>query len=212
MAKSIRLNKEIRETILTNISTAYAKANNKPEIKITEEVIHKPLEDFVMATYKKKAKKIEEIIEANPEIFPHVRMRQSIRYVTPTHNWKLAGVIKDEEGNTTSTYLYDLADETTDFRNSELIAKSKPMQTAIDKYNKLKKESRKERSSLSDWKFKHDQYMEQCRQVVYGVNTTAQLVEVWAEVAKFIPAGYRDPSKIALPAVNVKALNDALGA
>lgn len=208
MAKSIRLNKEMRETILNNISVAYDKANPSPELTITKEVELKPLDKYVRAEYKKRAAKVEKAIAENPILESAVNREAAIRFVTPTGSWERV-IDHDKDGNGIRQFLSKFVN-IMDFRNFENTEKSAACIRAIEQHNQLKRDARKERAALSAWELDKSKYMEQCRQIIYGVNTTAQLVEVWEEVAQFIPTGYRNPSNIALPAVNVKALNDKL--
>lgn len=208
MAKSIRLNKEIRETILNNISVAYDKANPSPEVTITKEVELAPLVKWVRDDYKKRAAKVEKIIADNPILESVVNRVTSINFVTPSGTWKDV-VDLDKDGKGIRQFLYQFVN-VIDFRVAENNEKSASRMRAVEQYNHLKRNARKERAALSAWELDKSKYMEQCRQVIYGVNTTAQLVEVWEEVAQFIPTGYRNPSNIALPAVNVKSLNDKL--
>jgi hypothetical protein len=49
-------------------------------------------------------------------------------------------------------------------------------------------------------------------QIIYSVNTTKQLVDLWPEAEDYLPAFANDPSKgINLPALKTSRLNEALG-
>lgn len=71
------------------------------------------------------------------------------------------------------------------------------------KYKEWKKASATEKA---EWAQRRD-YEEQVTMVVSGVNTTAQLLDAWPEVEKFIPAGVNKAANIQLPAVSIQQLN-----
>lgn len=53
-------------------------------------------------------------------------------------------------------------------------------------------------------------YSEEVDQVLQGVNTTGQLLGQWPEIEEFLPSNIANPSKINLPSVSVKKLNEQL--
>lgn len=55
-----------------------------------------------------------------------------------------------------------------------------------------------------------DKVRQEVKAMVYSVNTTKRLVEVWPESAELIPAA-NQVAKVGLPAINVASLNAAIG-
>ena len=55
-------------------------------------------------------------------------------------------------------------------------------------------------------------FVEEIRAIVYSVNSTKQLSDLWPEAIKFVPSYVVNPSTgIKLPALRTEALNEALG-
>ena len=66
--------------------------------------------------------------------------------------------------------------------------------------------------SHGDWLKERRNLNTEITTVLNSVNTTKQLIEVWPEVEKFLPAHIADPNTgIKLPALKVSRLNEKLG-
>ena len=75
----------------------------------------------------------------------------------------------------------------------------------VEKFYKLEEQHK-------DWLSSRSSFKEEVTQIVYSVNTTKQLVELWPEAEQYLPAFANDPSEgINLPALKTSRLNSALG-
>lgn len=79
------------------------------------------------------------------------------------------------------------------------------------KYQEFLKTQRKVREVHNEYIKARINYEDKVSQVVQGVNTTGQLLEVWPEVAPFLPKNLNNPSSIQLPAICTEELNAELG-
>lgn len=202
--KSIRLNKEIREAILNNIATAYDKANPEPALNLNPNAV---LEKAVIAHYKRQSKDIQKLIDANPKLAPTIQYTSRLGYRTPTGQWD--SVIKDAESSPLG--FINAFSDTRIFDCPDYLLKNPSLTKAAKDWKVVQQKAREERSIHSTWVRERLNYLDEIRQVLAGVNTTKQLLEQWEEVKKYIPTAYFNPSKINLPAINVKSLNAKLG-
>lgn len=200
--KSIRLNTKIRNDIIDNIRAAYDKANPKPELTIdTTDILAKAVRQH----YMKQSLELRKVVNANPELQGAMSTHSSISYVSPTGSWER---IRPEEGE---VFYSKYANTTRDFTNTEYLAKNPSLKKAAEEFTSLQKAARQERAAVSKWEQERTKYLDEIMQVLVGVTTTKQLMEQWPEVKDYIPTSYFNPSKIALPAINTKALNAKLG-
>ncbi|ARM71086.1 hypothetical protein pVco7_gp098 [Vibrio phage pVco-7] len=206
--KSIRLNTEIREAIIKNISDAYDKNNPKPELTIDTGDI---LEKAVRQHYMKQSLEMRKLIEANPILKDQVSTTGYIQYISPTGSWGSVYLYDKNNSEAEKVRALSKYSGTRDFSNPDYLAKHPSLKKAAEEFTSLQKAARKEREALSDWNKARTSYLDEIQQVLKGVNTTKQLMEQWEEVKEFIPQAYFNPSKIALPAINTKALNEKLG-
>lgn len=205
--KSIRLNTEIREAILTNIANAYEAANPKPAITIDTTGI---LEKAVRAHYMKQSLELRNLIEANPVLKDAISTDTYINYKTPAGSWGSVYLWDINDSDAEQVRVITKFNTTRDFSNPEYLAKNPSLKKAAEEYSSLQKAARKEREAVSEWNRERSKYLDEIRQVLKGVNTTKQLIEQWEEVKQYIPQAYFNPSKIALPAINTEALNAKL--
>lgn len=206
MIKSIRLNKEIREAILNNIKTAWVEANPAPVFKSI--IANDILINCVNEMYLARTKELRELIQATPRLSKAIALQAYSYFKSPTGTSTAAEFPDTEDGK----HIYYIKSEIIqhNFENPDELKKSAPMRKAVKQFNEVKKKEQKFNKELNAWVTARNTYLEQCKQVIYAVNTTKQLLEVWEEVGKFIPDAYRNPSRIALPAINVKSLNAQL--
>ena len=206
MSKSIRLNKDIRKQIIDNIREAYLAENTKPVVNdVRESSLHKAILDH----YKLINKDIIEFYETNPEKqkFIHTNYYCRIREEDSSHfylNFNLG------EGDNVCLPSSTDSNIFMDFNNPDTKV-PKSISKVIASNKKLNKAMRKEREALSAYEAELTKYTQSVRQVLDGVNTSKQLMEVWPEVEKFLPQGVTNPSKINLPAVSIAGLNSKLG-
>lgn len=206
--KSIRLNTEIREAILNNIAKAYDAANPKPVLTINTSDI---LEKAVRAHYLKQSLELRNLIEANPILKDAINTDSYINYKTPTGSWGSVYLYDTKDSEAEKVRVITKYNTTRDFSNTEYLAKNPSLKKAAEEFTAMQKAARKEREAVSTWERERSNYLDEIRQVLKGVNTTKQLMEQWEEVKEYIPSAYFNPSKIALPVINVKALNEKLG-
>lgn len=209
MAKSIRLNKQLRADIITNIMSSYDKANPlpvRPEMKGASipELIKKML-------FTKHKKVIEEFSTLSEQVLKYVELLEPndySQYRTETGHWE--SIYFDEEDlkdiklpySAVKGCVINLSDE------NQLTA---PLRKAIEAKKKFEKTTLKEyKQKRKDHELERRNYIQQIQTVLDGVNTSNQLMEVWPEIEKFLPVGLLEPSKIQLPSVNIATLNSAL--
>lgn len=199
--KSIRLNSEIRQAILDNISKAYDIANNKPEKTINSLKI---LEEAVLEHYTKQSKQLRELVETHKELETAVEFSTSITFVTPTGSWEHIDIEPDKK-------FFNKYAKTRDFRNTEYVNSNPILKKALNKYTELRDKEREEDKLIHNWNKEKEKYLDDIFQVLKGVNTTKQLIEQWPEVQEYIPLCYFNPSKINLPSIDIKSLNQKIG-
>ena len=204
--KSIRLNKDIRTQIVANIKKAYLNNNTRPEVNDSRET---DLNEVILKHYNSKYKEAFAAYE-DPKLKPFINYSNyfCIRNDTGALTYIYFG--NDEKGNTihrptpkNSGAFIDLSNPDTKIPAS--------IQKVIDANKKIKKQCRKEREEQSKYDLELSKYLSEIRQVLDGVNTSKQLLEVWPEVQKFLPEGINNPSKINLPAISIASLNNKLG-
>ena len=224
--KSIRLNKTIRETIVNNIRAAWIEANPAPvNPQDPADILYKAAEQCHLQDPKVKAALKFAKTEAGKAV---VAMSTSLSFRLPDGEYTyMYAVTSPETGEVLvnnarnfannhkdtkhlKKYVSAFGSVTCDFHNEDFLKDNPTAAQAVKEFNKARKENHKLRKAHSEWELKRDNYMEQVTQVVGGVNTTGQLIEQWEEVAQFIPEGYRNPSRIQLPAVSVASLNAGL--
>lgn len=211
--KSIRLNSNLRDTIINRIMTAWDLAN---PCKVTEqsewEVTKQEL--FVPA--------INEKLKRMPDYLAWVNLPETKKYLTssphsyhrnikyPNGSTSNYNYLEDVKGILTpllpadfcSGMLFDYSQETLPTWAEKAVTSWKRKIKGIKANNALYDEHVKERRL----------YRDEITNIIYNVNTTGQLLDVWPEVEKFLPETAVNPSKTTLPAVSTKKLNAALKA
>lgn len=212
MAKSIRLNKQLRQDILDNIMGAYDIANPQPvePIADTKNSIVKTLLEITL----KKNQKLLDLIKNNYELlkedFNSCGKYTSLIYNNYDGNFKsvyLGNFLSTEELSLIPRSLFKNA--VINLEDSNQV--SATLKKVIDADKLFNKTTLKQFSKDNkEWSTNHKNYKAQVSTVLEGVNTTNQLLEVWPEVEKFLPVGVLEPSKIQLPSVSISTLNSAL--
>lgn len=188
--KSIRLNKAIRDEIVENVIKAWKVANPKPEcIKVPSK------QTLLDAAYKDWRESLG--LDAKIKLgFPEEVLN---------HECYVNLIVFGENGE---HVMY----EGMNFRND----KGEPVKRIFKRTGALHLTT--ESPVYKAWKKDHDLYVRQneevkkwdvqrhdkaveIRAVLDSVNTTKQLLEVWPEIERFMPASYIDPSRVALPAI-----------
>lgn len=200
--KSIRLNKELRAEIASNIEQAYVLKNKAP-------VLPNPIAELTEAVgqvYLKRVKVLKQRAEA-------VGLGKYLKE-TYYNYFNIAGdcyqiTFKMIKGNT-KQYLPQLNPESVTFVNFEDPNTDKELMDLYLAYKKSKKTERSKLLKHTEWVKAKANYMADVNNVLAGVNTTGQLLEVWEECEKFLPVGIVNPSKINLPSVNINQLNKCI--
>lgn len=203
--KSIRLNKQIRTQIVNNIRDAYVKENKEPES--TDDRSTK-LKEVLLKHYKHIHRDIIEYYNNNPDKQKYINTTSYVGFRDANNNHWLEFNLNEGEtvylpSPESSGVFIDLANP-----DAKIPASIKKV---LERNKSLSKTLRKEREARSKYSSDLSRYLQGVRQVIDGVNTSKQLMEVWPEVEKFLPQGVTNPSKINLPAVNTQSLNSKLG-
>jgi hypothetical protein len=204
--KSIRLNKDIRATVVANIKKAYLTENVKPVYK---DEAQQDLNTVLLAHYKKVNKEAIAVFETNPELKKYMCKDSYITYRNVEGNHKY---LEFNLNIGEAVYLPIIRNQGAFINLSNPDTKFPPaIAKVIENNAKMKKALRKQREVISAYELELSNYIQEVRQVLDGVNTTKQLLEVWPEVEKFLPEGITNPSKINLPSVSIASLNNKLG-
>lgn len=219
--KSIRLNATIRKSISDNIRTAWVENNPSPAVPV--EPI-KVLTDAAIQLYfndplVKAALKFQKTPAGQKVVVLGTDMHITLPNGDGFHIYSWGDSKNTYFGSRKEYYDADFESKcafvermrsVVNFKNEDYLNANPLAKEAVTKYNKARKEQHKLRQAYSAWELKRDNYMSQVNEVLGAVNTTKQLVEQWEEVAKFIPDGYRNPSRIALPAISIQSLQGEL--
>lgn len=221
--KSVRLNKTIREQIIDNIMESRDSKNAAPKVdSVTEGDFHSEVATAFKEQYAAEIKQYDDLTKAGCKFLSSTR---SIGYYHNGH-YKAVAVetglttYHDLDGHKTTsecrTYPDVLEGGYLEFHDSDVddANKLKKLPKSIVALLRKKKKDttkvRKQKAALKEWNSDRSMYRASVEEVVGGVNTTGQLLEVWPEVDRFLPKAIINPSNIMLPAVNVKALNEQL--
>lgn len=193
--KSLRLNKEMRETILSNFVDKYVLANPAPtkpdvsESKLKNKIACK-LQQHLYGKY-------ENLI---PKEFQNTSYHIKVKLPNESiANWDFG------YDNVKGEHLYLLS--TKESKVEYVFTDTDPFWleyqqdiVVVKEYNTLKESYDKELRKFKD----------EVLQVLNSVNTTGQLVEVWPEAEPFLPKEIANPSTINLPSVNFAELNKVI--
>lgn len=189
--KSVRLNKEIRTAIVTNILKTWDKSHPAPV------GVAAPSRDgLVNALYNEwyEANKIDTLIACgmkddylNKDSYVYVEVKDA---ETGRNIQEWGHCFHDERGTKESRVFKRNGGMSCDNTHPAFIEwqAKQSLQTEsqgkIDKRNKARKD-----------------YGADIRAVLDSVNTTKQLVEAWPEIEQYIPNTFRDPSSFQLPSI-----------
>ncbi len=81
----------------------------------------------------------------------------------------------------------------------------------LDRRNKTEARAIKMFEKVNEQVRSNSVSLREVKNVMYSVNTTKQLLELWPEVEKFLTPYLSNPSNTTLPAVNIKRVNEILG-
>ena len=217
--KSIRLNKELRENIVNNIMESFDIENTAPpEAKDTQKLLNIAVYDYYLETYKQQFIELQKWSKKYPKV---VAMTSALQYIDTQKNvCRLNFTTMTSVSYLDGVYISDtdplyvnhpnvLQGMFIDLGNMEKIPEN--ISKTLDEIQKEKKNDKAIRKALSIYTKERKEYKETVTNVIAGVNTTGQLIEVWGEIDKFIPKGVANPSEINLPAVNTKSLNSKIG-
>lgn len=205
--KSIRLNKTLREEIISNIEQAYEIATPCPPNKSKQE-LRNELFAVIETEYRRQAKVFEtKALKAGIPL-NIIQTRSRIVVFSDAGNYWDDHYMHNADGDIAS--LIDVCPNAA-FIQLDQLEKYPLIQEAYNKYKKDLKNEKANTDLKRIWEREKSNYLSDVRNVIYGVNTTAQLLEQWEEVKAFLPAGIVNPSRIMLPAVNIKQLNKKIG-
>ncbi len=192
--KSLRLNREIRQSILEAFHERYLEANPEPEITLSRNELREKLAlacwEEVYGSYN---------IEGIPQDLLNTDCSINVQF--PNGDISLLFFPKREDGRRISLL------STNESKVEYVISKDFEGYKEYKKGLKLYKE---QQEVLKSYNLEAENYLTQVGQVLSGVNTTGQLLEVWAEAEQFIPDSLKNPSVISVPSVNVADLNSKI--
>ena len=209
--KSIRLNKKLREEIVSNIRQAYLIKTPHPEYKEKSAWFYELVVPVMRKQYQERAaaamRKLESVGITSTSINTNWGFNYAIDGVFAANVHHLInGDIHDQYAS--ENYLIQL-DSGTSFD----LTKDMPGELGdayreyLSKTKRLK--AAKEARDKAELKLKN--YMADVKNVIEVVNTTSQLLEAWPECERFIPHTIVDPSGINLPAsVSISQLNKCI--
>lgn len=201
MKKSIRLNKELREEIINNIAQAYDLKNPCPAHQSKEDLQHIFLKVIEAEYFKQEEAVIAKLasIGLTKEL---IHVTDHFKVYTDNQQHFANFYFKDAKKN----YVSHLKLIQGVFVQLDMLKKYPLIQAAYKAYKKALKTEKPNYEAKRQWTREKEGYLQDVRNVIFGVNTTKQLLEEWAEVEPFIPTGIVDPSRIQLPAVNIAQL------
>ena len=196
--KSIRLNKETRLQIASAIMEAYKAKNPVPAGKLPSDV-KEELTEAVKAAYLKQSDAVmKKAVEAGIE--KYLKLTSSCRYAI---NGSVYNYLEFSDKvvvlNSESSVWLDVA-----------TTKIPAIKKAYEIYQHDIKDTKPIVDAHKAWELAKDNYRTNVWNILEGVNTSKQLLEVWPECERFIPKGIVDPSKLLLPTVNLATLNSKI--
>lgn len=208
MTKSIRLNSTIREQILENIRAAYLTNTPEPVLDNIPD-FEDMFDDAVIKAHTVKVQPIIDIAEKDPVLKSYLTYDSQVYYI---NKCGYRDYVRLKDNKLIPSSRNDVMCNLKAFNDGE---KDHKVPTNIQKILKDQRNYYKDTlKPHQDLVKEHNKvlrlYMEEVSQVLQGVNTSKQLLEVWPEVEKFLPKGTVNPSSITLPAVSIANLNAAL--
>ena len=185
MTKSTRLTNDIRNDIIKSVVDEWQKKNTKPLIDEAHDKLARKL-----WTQHQGAKKAKELMD-----FKYKDFLKKTDYVQAAINGQvqrfhlLESLPTDNDNSYRQPVIAMLRDDDKDY-------------AAFLKVEEKTKAWREEGNELE----------RETRSIVYSVNTTNQLIELWPQCEPFLPAHIADPDKgVKLPALQISRLNERLG-
>ena len=198
--KSLRLNKQMRDSIVKNFGDKRLAANPEPEQTMTRVKAKELLADYC---HEKVYGDID--LSCVPEDM--INHSSYIRVKFPEVDDKGEAPIENLYFEKLDCYTHKTKPSTNKSKVEYVLTKS---DSGYKQYKKDLKKYKEEEKAIKEYKADHNRYLQQVRQVVEAVNTTKQLLEVWPEAEQFIPDDIKDPSSITLPSVNIADLNSQI--
>lgn len=204
--KSIRLNNEIREQILDNIKAAYLKVNPLYKRPPNNLSFSQQTAEIAKAEHLQEVAMLSALIQEHPDL-------KILKLLSLSDNCTRVGKVLLPENNVSVEFDSPMPGvhqwvALRDWRDSK--DQPRKIKTLLKNKAKIDRDYRKETEKVNESQKELERYLDKVRQPIYGVNTTGQLLEIWPEVSKYLPQGTINPSKINLPAINIKDLNTVL--
>lgn len=195
--KSLRLNKELRQTILENFVSKWEGSNPEP----TSELLSR--KELLQALAKEISEKV------------YGKFWETLKDIPDEFLYKSSSVLVQWPDESIDRLYFGRDSENDDIRM--LSTRESKVEYVISKTDKLYKSYKDNvellkqfENELSEYKTKRNNFSRQVSQVLSSVNTTGQLIEVWPESEAFIPVDIHNPSTISLPSVSFQDLNSQL--
>lgn len=210
--KSVRLNKRTRSDIVKSIMDAYAKKNPQPPYSDNSDLMKTIITDQCRIEMQARTANIVE--KAASVGIPRTSLRTSNYFYIRLPNGNQQGVYWDPDcqysSDASKQFVVDSVTSMVMFDFNNPVNQPKLVQDLLDKYRTAKKGNKTAKDAYDAWDLSISSYRANVTNVIDGVNTTKQLLEVWPEVAPFLPVAMTDPSKILLPTVNIASLTAGL--
>lgn len=180
--KSIKLTNQIREDILKSVAGRWKENNPKPDLVQAEH-------DFAMYLWEGKYKKYKDVLDAVPKAF--LNTDYDMKYCV---NGEVGQVRLKEK----------MPVDWRGYRGAVL--------KSLNDSNKHYQKYDKVRDAYKKWCDLRNEVINETKAILESVNTTKQLLEVWPNCEKFLPAYVANADKsIRLPAVQISRLEERLG-
>lgn len=190
--KSLRLNKELRTTILNSFLDKYKSSNPEPEVGS----VGKAKNEAAIKVQKKVYGKYEGLL---PDDLINKAYYVSVQLPNDSvQHWNFGN---DQNNETISLLTTKQSKVEYVFTEDDEI---------YSEYKKVADVVKQQQSVYDEWEKGYKKFKSEVTQVLESVNTTGQLVEVWPESLPFIPQEISDPSKINLPSVNFAEINKVI--
>jgi len=199
MQKSLRLNKDLRASILNSIMNKYDESNPEPtsELPTLEELrglLAENISDKVYGKYQ---------LDNVPKEL--LNTDTGIKVQTPDGNVEYWNFPLIPTGKYSNNYTYKVS--TSESKVEYVFTEDDPLWMEYQEARELTKTFNKE---VREHQATRKLYSEEVAQVLGGHNTTGKLLDEWPEVLPYLPKNIANPSSISLPSVSVKKLNEQL--
>lgn len=189
--KSVTLTNKIREEILNSVMKQWKEMNPIPDVDKAEH-------DFAMHIWNGYFKKEKALLETIPTNF--LRKTDSVSVTINGEVQRLFFMHSKEYNHP------DAIEMPCDWSSY-----NPPVLKQLNDSNKEYKKYKKVKDEHEEWLERGKEVKSESNTILYSVNTTRQLLEVWKECEPFLPAHVADPKAIRLPAIPTSRLNERLG-